>query len=325
MSEQSNTPPSDNPLTTGHRVELTLRRSGERLDIALCDVMPQLSRMQWQRLIQEGQVTMDGRPLSKPAMRINGGERVQAILPELQSSDLVPEDIPLDVRYEDDDMIVVNKPAGMVVHPGTGHYRGTLANAVLYRCPDIKGVGGEMRPGIVHRLDKQTSGLIVVAKHDQALWYLQAQFKKRTVQKRYIALVEGQVQPPEALIDAPIGRDPSQRKKMAVIPPRSPYSLQARPAQTAYRTIAGFDDYTLLACDLHTGRTHQIRVHLAYIRYPVVGDTIYGRRRRAFDLKRYFLHAAGITLKRPSDQQPISFTAELPAELQTILDQLHAA
>lgn len=323
MSDQSSDPISDNPRTSGHRVDITLRLRDERLDKALCDAMPQLSRMQWQRLIQEGLVTQDGRPLTKPSLRVSGGERLQAILPEPQPTDLLPEDIPLDVRYEDADMIVVNKPAGMVVHPGTGHYSGTLANAVLHRCPDIRGVGGEMRPGIVHRLDKNTSGLIVVAKHDQALWYLQRQFRKRTVQKTYLALAEGQVQPPEALIDAPIGRDPTQRKKMAVIPPRAQHSLHARPAQTAYRTLTRFDHYTLLTCDLHTGRTHQIRVHLAYIGYPVVGDTIYGRRRRAFDMPRHFLHAAGLTLKRPSDEQPITITAELPPELEAILAQLH--
>ncbi|MEZ4646934.1 MAG: RluA family pseudouridine synthase [Chloroflexota bacterium] len=316
MTNQNSAPP---PMS-GHPVELTLRLAGERLDKALCDAMPQLSRMQWQRLIQDGLVTMNGRSLTKPSLRVNGGERLVAILPELQPTDLLPEEIPLDVRYEDDDMIVINKPADMVVHPGTGHYSGTLANAVLHHCPDIEGVGGEMRPGIVHRLDKNTSGLIVIAKHDQALWHLQRQFKKRTVRKKYLALVEGQLQPPAALIDAAIGRDPTQRKKMAVIPPNSPHSPQARPAQTHYTTLANFEKFTYVECDLHTGRTHQIRVHLAYIGYPVVGDTIYGRRKRKFNLHRHFLHAAELTLKRPSDDVELTFSSELPSDLQAILD-----
>lgn len=304
------------------KVELTLNYPGERLDKALTMAMPQLSRMQWQRLIEAGLVLLGERPLAKASLKLEGGEQVTAILPEVQPTDLLPEEIPLDIRYEDGDILVVNKPAGMVVHPGTGHYTGTLANAVLHHCPDIQGVGGEMRPGIVHRLDKGTSGLIVVAKHDQALWHLQRQFKKRTVQKKYLALVEGQIQPPAALIDAPIGRDPTQRKKMAVIRPNTSHSLHARPAQTQYRTLRTFAEFTLIECDLFTGRTHQIRVHLAYIKHPVVGDTIYGRRKRKFDLPRYFLHATELTLQRPSDNQPLTLHAELPAELQAILDTL---
>ncbi|MCA9934147.1 MAG: RluA family pseudouridine synthase [Ardenticatenaceae bacterium] len=303
-------------------VELTLNYPGERLDKALTMAMPQLSRMQWRRLIDEGMVKLGERPLTKPSLKLEGGEQVVATLPEVQPTDLLPEDIPLDIRYEDGDMIVINKPADMVVHPGTGHYSGTLANAVLFHCPDLKGVGGEMRPGIVHRLDKGTSGLIVVAKHDQALWHLQKQFKKRTVRKKYLALVEGQLQPPAALIDVPIGRDPTQRKKMAVIRPHPTHSLHARPAQTQYRTMTAYDDFTFIECDLFTGRTHQIRVHLAYIKHPVVGDSIYGRRKRKFDLKRHFLHAAELVLKRPSDEQELTFRAELPPELQAILDLL---
>lgn len=322
MSDPLANPNSTPPPTSGHPVELTLRLAGERLDKALCDAMPQLSRMQWQRLLQDGLVTLNGRALTRPSMRVNGNERLVAILPEPQPTDLLPEDIPLDVRYEDGDMIVINKPADMVVHPGTGHYTGTLSNALLHHCPDLKGVGGEMRPGIVHRLDKSTSGLIVIAKHDQALWYLQRQFKKRTVRKKYLALVEGQLRPPVALIDAPIGRDPTQRKKMAVISPHSSYSLHARPAQTHYTTLESFAQFTYIECDLHTGRTHQIRVHLAYIGYPVVGDTIYGRRKRKFDLKRHFLHAAELTLQRPSDDAEMTFQSELPPELQGILDAL---
>lgn len=301
------------------RLELTLTAVGERLDRALSDAAPELSRVQWQRLIKEGHVTINGRPV-KASQRIEGGERLSIVLPPVQETELVAEDIPLDIRYEDDGIILINKPAGMVVHPAVGHQQGTLVNAVLAHCPDLPGVGGEKRPGIVHRLDKQTSGLILVAKNDAALRYLQAQFKERTVEKRYLALVEGHIQPPQALIDAPIGRDPRRRKRMAVIGAGS--STQARPAQTAYQLLGSYDDFSLVECRPHTGRTHQIRVHLAFAGYPIVGDTIYGRRKQRLPLKRHFLHAAGLTFKRPSDGDTVSFEAELPVDLQRVLEQL---
>ncbi|HEX6385887.1 MAG TPA: RluA family pseudouridine synthase [Anaerolineae bacterium] len=307
---------------SGQRVELTLDAPGERLDRALVAAMPDLSRAQWQRLIKEGQVTLAGEPV-KASLRLEGGECIVAVIPEVEETELLPEAIPLDVRYEDEDILLINKPAGMVVHPAAGHERGTLVNAVLAHCPDLEGVGGEKRPGIVHRLDKDTSGLILVAKNERALRHLQAQFKARTVGKVYVALVEGQIQPPAALIDAPIGRDPRQRKKMSVILSRTG-SIRARPAQTRYRTITVYDDFTLIECELHTGRTHQIRVHLAYIGYPIVGDTVYGRRKQRIPLKRHFLHAAELTFKRPSDNQEVTFRTELPPELQGVLKQLEA-
>ena len=307
---------------SGQRVELTLVAPGQRLDRALAAAMPDLSRAQWQRLIKEGHVTLAGQP-ARASFRLEGGERVVAMIPEVEETELLPEAIPLDVRYEDGDILLINKPAGMVVHPAAGHEQGTLVNAVLAYCPDLEGVGGEKRPGIVHRLDKDTSGLILVAKNDRALRHLQAQFKARTVGKVYVALVEGQIQPPSALIDAPIGRDPRQRKKMSVILSRTG-SVHARPAQTRYRAVTVYDDYSLLECELHTGRTHQIRVHLAYIGYPIVGDTIYGRRRQRISLKRHFLHAAELTFRRPSDNEEITFRTELPPELQVVLDHLEA-
>jgi 23S rRNA pseudouridine1911/1915/1917 synthase len=217
-------------------------------------------------------------------------------------------------------MLVINKPAGMVVHPAMGHSSGTLVNAILAHCPDLPGIGGEKRPGIVHRLDKETSGLIVVAKNELALRHLQAQFKDRTVGKQYLALVEGQVQPPTALIDAPLGRDPRQRKKMAVIPFGS--SARSRAAQTQYDTITAYDDYTLLRCELFTGRTHQIRVHLAYIGFPIVGDKVYGRRKSNIRLGRHFLHAAVLRVRRPSDNEELTLHAELPPELDAVLKEL---
>lgn len=302
-----------------NEVELTIDLPGERLDKALVQLLPQLSRTQVQKLIKEELVLVDGRA-AKSNLKLEGGEHVLVHLPEPISTELVPDDIPLDIRYEDDDLLVVNKPAGMVVHPGTGHYRGTLVNAVLAYCPDVLGVGYEKRPGIIHRLDKYTSGLIVVAKNDHALQFLQTQFKKRTVDKRYLALVEGQISPPEALIDAPIGRNKQERKKMAVIPLH--HSATSRPAQTRYHTVISYDDYTLVECQPLTGRTHQIRVHLAYIGFPIVGDNVYGRRRQRTPLGRHFLHAARLTFKRPSDNELVSCQAELPSKLNEFLQTL---
>ena len=303
------------------QIELKLDAPGQRLDRALADVYPDLSRMQWQRLIKDGAVLVDGRSL-KASQRLTGGEVATAVLPEVVESSLEAEDIPLDIRYEDDDLILVNKPAGMVVHPSVGNETGTLVNAILYYCPDIEGIDFTMRPGIVHRLDKYTSGLLVVAKNDRALRYMQAQFKERTIKKRYLALVDGQMQPPAALIDAPLGRDPKQRKRMAVIPLDS--SNKARDSQTRYETAVAYDNFTLLNCYPLTGRTHQIRVHLAYAGFPIVCDHIYGRRKRAFpQLRRHFLHAAELTFKRPSDAEELTFAAELPPELQAILDQFN--
>ncbi|MCB8925717.1 MAG: RluA family pseudouridine synthase [Ardenticatenaceae bacterium] len=298
---------------------LQLDAVGQRLDKVLTEQLPDLSRTQIQRLLKEEQILVNGRP-AKANLKLEGGEQVTITLPEPEETELVPEAIPLDIRYEDEDMLVINKPACMVVHPAVGHSSGTLVNAILAHCPDLPGIGGEKRPGIVHRLDKETSGLIVIAKNELALRHLQAQFKDRTVGKQYLALVDGQVQPPTALIDAPIGRDPRQRKKMAVIPFGS--SAHSRPAQTQYDTVTGYDDYTLLRCELFTGRTHQIRVHLAYIGFPIVGDKVYGRRKPSIPLKRHFLHAAVLQVKRPSDNEELTLHAELPLELEAILKQL---
>jgi 23S rRNA pseudouridine1911/1915/1917 synthase len=305
------------------QVSLRPTTSGERLDKTLVELMPELSRAQWQRLIADGFVLVNGKP-TKASQRLDGNEVIEAVLPEPSESPLNPEEIPLDIRYEDDDIVVVNKPAGMVVHPGPGHASGTLVNALLAHCPNLPGIGDTKRPGIVHRLDKDTSGLIIVAKNDLALKILQTQFKEREVSKHYIALVEGQIQPPAALIDAPIGRDVNQRKIMAVFPQgdSKSKSKQARVAQTRYTTLEYFEDFSLIECEPITGRTHQIRVHLGYIGYPIVGDKVYGRRKQRLNLKRHFLHAAEISFKRPKDGVLLSMTAELPPELKNILENL---
>lgn len=297
------------------KIEITLDSVGERLDRALAESMPDLSRMQWQKLIREGQVMVDGER-AKSSYRIIGGETLVATIPEIVEAEVAAEDIPLDIRYEDSDLIVVNKPAGMVVHPSLGHAGGTLVNALLAHCPDLEGVGGERRPGIVHRLDKDTSGLIIAAKHDHALWKLQNQFKERSISKVYLALVNGALQPPEALIDAPIGRDPRNRQKMAVI---TSGNSDARPAQTAFRALTYYPEYTFVECRPRTGRKHQIRVHMAYIGFPIAGDPIYGRRKDKLGLSRHFLHAAELTFRRPSDGEEIHLAAELPQDLAGVL------
>ena len=239
------------------------------------------------------------------------------IIPGPKSSNIAPENIPLDILFEDEDILVINKPAGMVVHPAVGNESGTLVNAIIYQYPDLPGIGGEKRPGIVHRLDKGTSGLIIVARNDRALRYLQAQFKERSVKKCYLALVAGRFHQREVLIDASIGRDPKNRKKMAVIPANR--SIKSRPAQTKVSLVKYYRGYSLVRCQPVSGRTHQIRVHLSYIGFPIVGDLLYGVREPKFELNRIFLHAAEITFRHPSSDREISFRSELPAELSDFL------
>ncbi len=301
------------------QLRLTLDAPGERIDKALAAAYSDLSRSQWQQLIAEGHVTVEGE-IPKASLRLEGGEEVHAVLPEVKESEIVAQEIPLDIIYEDDDMLAINKPADMVVHPSPGHSEGTLVNAVLGYCPNLEGVGGERRPGIVHRLDKETSGLILVAKNDLALRHLQRQFKRRTIKKTYLALVEGHVQPPQALVDAPIGRDPNHRQRMAVIAPGS--SARSRRAQTEYQLLRIYGDYSLLECYPRTGRTHQIRVHLAFAGFPIVGDTTYGRRKQRLELDRHFLHASALTFERPADDKELSLEAPLPEELKAMLELL---
>ncbi len=236
----------------------------------------------------------------------------------LNYPDILPEEIPLDIVFENDDLMIVNKPAGMVVHPALGHSRGTLVNAVLAHLPDLKGIGGERRPGVVHRLDKDTSGLIILAKNDQAYNSLQSQFKNRKVRKVYLALVEGCPPTPEGRIDAPIGRDPSHRKKMAVVT-----AQKGRQALTEYLTLERFPRNTLLEVHPLTGRTHQIRIHLAFLGCPVVGDLLYGRRRQTIALDRQFLHAARLTIRLPGERIERTFEAPLPQDLANVLNLLH--
>jgi 23S rRNA pseudouridine1911/1915/1917 synthase len=301
------------------RLKIVLDAPGERLDKALALAYPELSRSQWQQLIRDGAVRIAG-ALARPNLRLEGGERVEATLPPVAETGILAQAIPLDILDEDGDILVINKPPGMVVHPAPGHSEGTLVNAVLGYCPDLEGVGGERRPGIVHRLDRDTSGVIIVAKNDRALRHLQRQFKRRTVQKQYLALVDGHIQPPQAVIDAPIGRDPRHRQRMAVIRPGS--SARSRKATTYYRLERSFEQHSLVRTEPHTGRTHQIRVHLAFAGYPIVGDTIYGRRKPSLDVAHHCLHAASLTFLRPEDDVEVTVEAPLPVYFQELLGEL---
>jgi 23S rRNA pseudouridine1911/1915/1917 synthase len=292
---------------------------GERLDRALALALPDLSRAQIQRLLKAGQVRVDGQ-IFKASQRLGGGEHYEIFLPEEKPADLQAESFELDIIYEDADLILLNKPAGMVVHPSAGHESGTLINAVLAHCPDLPGIAGEKRPGVVHRLDKDTSGLILVAKNDKALHFLQSQFQERTIEKTYLALVEGHISLSEFRIEAPIGRDPKQRKRMAVISAES--SAQSREALTEIRLLSIYGSHSLVECRPLTGRTHQIRVHLAFAGHPIIGDKVYGRRKQMNELDRHFLHAAGLGFKRPSDGKKLDFNIPLPPELQSLLDSL---
>ena len=294
---------------------------GERLDRYLADAWSDLSRTAVQRLIDEGHVTVNGSRVAS-SHRLRAGDAIEVHIPPPQPVELEPEAIPLDVLYEDADLLVINKPAGLVVHPGAGNRTGTLVNAVLAHAPDLTGIGGELRPGIVHRLDKDTSGVIVVAKHDQALRDLQRQFKRRFVEKRYQALVFGSLPQDEGLIEAPIARDRRQRQRMAV-------QAGGKAARTRWHVRARYRDasgqrYTLLDVELLTGRTHQIRVHLAWMGYPLAGDAVYGHARAAAAAPRQFLHARELILDHPVTAERLRFEAPLPAELQQVLDTLGA-
>ncbi len=295
-------------------VSFTVEAGGERLDKITPAHVPDLSRATAQRLIKAGEVTVNGRP-SKPSYRVQVGDEVVVRVPIEMPAPVVPENIPLDVIYEDDALLVVNKPAGMVVHPAYGHASGTLVNAVLAHCPQIADVGGPDRAGVVHRLDKDTSGLILIAKDSVTRAALQRQFKRRQVAKTYLALVEGQVQPREGVVEAPVGRDKRQRKKMAVV-------RSGREARTMYRAIEYFANYTLLEVRPHTGRTHQVRVHLSWLGYPIVGDAVYGRHRQRLLRGRHFLHAARIRFSHPATSEEVEFEAPLPPKLADVLNQL---
>jgi 23S rRNA pseudouridine1911/1915/1917 synthase len=301
-------------VSAGQGVVFTAEEDGQRLDLVIAGYFEELSRSQVQRLIKSGAVTVDGR-LSKPAYRVEPGDRISVVVPEEKEEPVRPEPIPLDVIHEDASLLAVNKPAGLVVHPAPGHPSGTLVNGLLAYCPELANVGGLERAGLVHRLDKDTSGVILVAKEPEVYKALQRQFKRRRVRKVYVALVEGEVEPREGIIEAPVGRDRRDRKRMAV-------RRSGRPAVTRYRTSRRFKSYTLLEVEPRTGRTHQIRVHLSWMGYPVVGDRVYGRRRQPLLGHRQFLHAQEIRFTHPVSEEEMTLSAPLPPELRAVLDQV---
>ncbi len=299
-----------------HAIVVPEAAAGNRVDRIVADVTG-LSRSYVQKLISAGHLTHDERPLRASDV-VAGGERLELFVPAVTPLELTPETIELSIAYEDDDLLIVDKPAGLVVHPAPGHDSGTLVHALLGRGTAYGGIAGVQRPGIVHRLDRDTSGLLMVAKHDAAQASLMAQLKARRVKKTYLALVHGSVAAAVGRIEAPIGRDPKHRTRMAVVP-------DGRPAVTGYRVRERFPGWTLLECDLVTGRTHQIRVHLAAIGHPVAGDPVYGTgtsRRGPGGLGRLFLHAWRLELAAPSDGHLIRVTAPLPAELEAVLEAL---
>lgn len=289
----------------------------ERLDKFLVTCLPEFSRARLQGLIDDGFVLVSGMPAKKSGQMLENGIEVEVRIPPPAPSGLTGEDIPLDIIFENDDLIVVNKPAGMVVHPAAGHASGTLVNAVLGYDPDMEGIGGEERPGLVHRLDKETSGLIVLAKNERAHNWLQEQFRLRKVEKTYLALVDGKPPTPAGRVEAPIGRDPSHRKKMAIVS-----AGKGREAVSEYKTLEVFKEHTLLEFHPQTGRTHQIRLHCAFLGCPIVGDSVYGKRNFTLEIKRHFLHAFRLKITLPNEKQPHTFEAELPDELKKVLDDV---
>jgi 23S rRNA pseudouridine1911/1915/1917 synthase len=289
-----------------------------RLDRWLSSHKPDLSRARWQELIKTGHVRVNNQ-VKKPHYELRANDVVETEIPPPEPTELVAQEIPLNVLFEDADILVLNKPAGLVVHPAPGHSSGTLVNALLYRCKDLPGIGGDLRPGIVHRLDRDTSGVLVIAKNDCAMAGLAAQFQSRKVQKQYAALVWGRPVPDRGTIQTLVGRNPHNRKKMSV------RTASGRAAITHYHTIQKFAEASLLRVRIETGRTHQIRVHLAHIGHPVVGDAQYGRARktkRSLPANRQMLHAEYLAFAHPRTGLPLEFHAPIPEDMSSLLKRL---
>ncbi len=295
---------------------ITVDQSGERADAALARLCPELTRSAAQKLLDAGQVLLHGKPLKKKD-RLTEGDQLEVELPDVQEVDLQPENIPLDIVYEDDDVIVVNKPKGLVVHPAAGHWSGTLVNALMYHCKDsLSGINGELRPGIVHRIDMNTSGLLIVAKNDFAHQALAAQLKDHSLARTYECIVVGGIREDSGTIDAPIGRHPTDRKKMAVTENNS------REAVTHWQVLERFSGYTRLQCRLETGRTHQIRVHLAWRNHPILGDTVYGHKKPEMGLDSQCLHARELTFRHPRTGEEVTVSCPLPDYFEAVLEKL---
>ena len=297
------------------RIRASEESKNQRLDAFLASSLDGLTRSQAARLIESGEVAVNGRAVSK-SYKLAGGEDVAVTLPEPEPVEAVPQDIPLDVVYEDADVIVVNKPSGMVVHPAPGHPDGTLVNALLYHCAGtLSGVGGALRPGIVHRIDRDTSGLIIAAKNDAAHQYLSAQLADHTLARTYECIVVGALREDRGTVDAPIARHPTDRKRMAVV-------AGGREAVTHWEVIARYPGYTHVRCRLETGRTHQIRVHMAYIGHPILGDTVYGAKKEVPGLTGQCLHAVGLRFLHPRTHEVVELSCPLPEEFTRMLQKI---
>ena len=297
------------------RLRASEESKNQRLDAFLASSLDGLTRSQATRLIESGEVAVNGRAVSK-SYKLAGGEDIAVTLPEPEPVEAVPQDIPLDVVYEDADVIVVNKPSGMVVHPAPGHPDGTLVNALLYHCAGtLSGVGGALRPGIVHRIDRDTSGLIIAAKNDAAHQYLSAQLADHTLARTYECIVVGTLREDRGTVDAPIARHPTDRKRMAVV-------AGGREAVTHWEVIARYPGYTHVRCRLETGRTHQIRVHMAYIGHPILGDTVYGAKKEVPGLTGQCLHAVGLRFLHPRTHEVVELSCPLPEEFTRMLQKI---
>ena len=299
------------------RTVLTADRADERLDLFLVRRLPDLSRSYAQRLIADGQVTVDG-TARKANYKLRGGEEIVCTMPPAEEIEICAEDIPLDILYEDADIIVVNKARGMVVHPAAGIYTGTLVNALLWHCHDLSGINGALRPGIVHRLDKDTSGVMVAAKNDMAHHYLARQIRDKDARREYRAIVHGNIVPRAGVITGDIGRHPTDRKKMAIV------RENGKPATTHFEVLERFGSYTYVSCRLETGRTHQIRVHMTSIGHPLVGDPKYTAKKNPFAIVGQALHSLTLSLTHPRTGTEMTFTAPLPADMEEILHTLHS-
>ena len=297
------------------RLRASEESKNQRLDAFLASSLDGLTRSQATRLIESSEVAVNGRAVSK-SYKLAGGEDVAVTLPEPEPVEAVPQDIPLDVVYEDADVIVVNKPSGMVVHPAPGHPDGTLVNALLYHCAGtLSGIGGALRPGIVHRIDRDTSGLIIAAKNDAAHQYLSAQLADHTLARTYECIVVGALREDRGTVDAPIARHPTGRKRMAVV-------AGGREAVTHWEVIARYPGYTHVRCRLETGRTHQIRVHMAYIGHPILGDTVYGAKKEVPGLTGQCLHAVGLRFLHPRTHEVVELSCPLPEEFTRMLQKI---
>ena len=290
-------------------------RADERVDACIARLVSDVSRSAAQRLCEDGQVLLNGAPAKKNA-RVAPGDVLELTLPEPQPTQAQAEDIPLDVAYEDADVIVINKPKGLVVHPAAGHWEGTLVNALLHHCRDsLSGVGGALRPGIVHRIDKDTSGLLIVAKNDFAHQKLAAQLQDHTLARTYVCIVCGKLREDAGTVNAPIARDKNDRKKMAV-------RADGKPAVTHWQVLARYPGYTYVQCRLETGRTHQIRVHMASLGHPILGDTVYGHKKPELGQNTQCLHAKELTFRHPRTDEPVTVTCPLPEEFERVLQVL---